>query len=247
MLNAVALSDKGKVRRLNQDMVYMSAGKIGVLPDLFLLADGMGGHQAGDYCSRTLIEKIADRVGKSGTGEHVAVLRKAIESANEELYRESLSNPELAGMGSTLVAAFIEKSTLYVFNVGDSRLYVAGHKFQQITRDHSFVEEMVDAGRMKRGSSAYNNNKNIITRAVGIGMNVDIDIFEMHLKKSDVVMLCSDGLTNMLSDEEIDSVISGSESLKDAAEKLISDANEKGGTDNISVILIASPGREEAS
>jgi len=245
MLITAALSDKGKVRRINQDTIFSSAERIGELPDLFLVADGMGGHRAGDYCSRMLVERILSDVRNTKKGEPVSIVRSAIEDANTRLFKESISDPGLAGMGSTLVAAMIVKSKLYAFNVGDSRLYVIGSQVRQITRDHSFVEEMVDAGRMKRESSDYKNNKNIITRAIGIGMRVDVDVFELNLKKEDIILLCSDGLTNMMSDEEIGETIKKSDSLDHAAKELVRISNERGGIDNISTILIASPGREE--
>lgn len=244
MMKAVALSDRGKVRRLNQDTVFASESRIGILPNLLIVADGMGGHQAGDYCSRMLVTKILDTVRSFRAGEHVAIVRGAIENANRELYRESVSDPKLAGMGSTLVAAIVEDGMLYAFNVGDSRLYLIDRHMHQITKDHSFVEEMVAAGRMKRGSLDYKNNKNIITRAVGIEMSVDVDVFEIPLKKNEVILLCSDGLTNMLSDAEIESVLLDSGSLDDAAGKLIAAANDRGGTDNISVVLAALSGKE---
>lgn len=238
MMQAIALSDTGKVRENNQDSVYISEGAIGALPDLFMVADGMGGEQAGDYCSRSLIERILKQVEESRGGEPVRILRAAIELANRELYRESIYDASLSGMGSTLVAAMIENDTLYVFNVGDSRLYLLNGKLRQITRDHSFVEEMVSAGRMQRGSLDYLRNKNIITRAVGIGMTIDPDVFEIPLEKGSKILLCTDGLTNMLSDSRIEETILHADGLRDAAEKLIDGANREGGVDNISVVLV---------
>ena len=237
-MQAVGLSDKGIIRRNIQDTVYSSVEPIGMLPDLFIVADGMGGQPAGDYCSHMLVASILEEVKKSTEKEPVRIVRSAIENVNRKLYRESVSNAELSGMGSTLVAAMIDEDTLYTFNVGDSRLYIISDHAHQITKDHSFVEEMADAGRMQRGSLDYNRNKNIITRAIGTDMRVDIDVFEYSLEKNDRVLLCTDGLTNMLPDEEISRIVLGAPDISKAAETLIREANNKGGKDNISVVLV---------
>ena len=146
-------------------------------------------------------------------------------------------------MGSTLTAAFIEDETLYVMNIGDSRLYVADVEDtvpRQVTRDHSYVEEMVSAGLMKRGSEVYNRNKNIITRAVGIGSRLEIDIFEVQLEEETEILICSDGLTNMVDDDEILRIVKTSVDVPDMAENLIKMANHNGGKDNIGVVIIES-------
>lgn len=243
-MEAYALTDIGQVRSMNQDYIYSSPEMVGSLPNLFLVADGMGGHKAGDYASRYTVENLVVYISRAGEGAVVPQLKNGIAEVNKRLYRESLAQEELAGMGCTLVAAVVEDRTLYVANVGDSRLYVV-HKgaIRQITRDHSYVEEMVASGQMMRGSADYNRRKNIITRAMGIGREVEPDFFEVDLEDGDYILLCSDGLSNMLDDENMHRIITGEGSLKDKASCLIEEANRQGGVDNIAVVLVNPHGR----
>ena len=148
-----------------------------------------------------------------------------------------MEDPEREGMGSTLVAATIEDDMMYVANVGDSRLYLLRDSLAQITRDHSLVEEMVARGKMERDSESYRNQKNI-TRAVGIGKRVEADFFEVPLLESDCVLLCSDGLTNMVDDAEISRVLKTTDTLKEKTDALIDEANRNGGKDNIAIVLV---------
>lgn len=179
-MEAYALTDTGRVRTMNQDYIYSSPEKVGSLPNLFLVADGMGGHRAGDYASRFAVENLVIYINRAGDGSPVMQLKKGIETVNGMLYEESLKREELKGMGCTLVAGVVEDNILYVANVGDSRLYlIHGDSIRQVTRDHSYVEEMVAIGQMRRGSEDYNRRKNIITRALGIGREVEPDFFEV--------------------------------------------------------------------
>ena len=148
------------------------------------------------------------------------------------------SDPMLFGMGSTLVVATVKGSVLYVANIGDSRLYLLREKLEQVTRDHSYVEELVALGKMKRGSRDYQEQKNIITRAVGTAETVDIDLFAFKLKPGDYILMCSDGLSNMVDELEIEDIIRTEDGIKKKTEALIEAANRGGGKDNISVILI---------
>ena len=165
---------------------------------------------------------------------------------NGLLYEESLLREELKGMGCTLVAGVVEDNLLYVANVGDSRLYlIHNNTIRQITKDHSYVEEMVAMGQMRRGSADYNSRKNIITRAMGIGRDVEPDFFEVDLEEGDHILLCSDGLSNMVDDESMCRIITGEGSLKEKASRLIQEANRQGGIDNIAVVLVNPLGRED--
>lgn len=239
-MKAIALTDQGLVRPNNEDTIYCSVTKVGRFPNLFVVADGMGGANAGEYASsfsiKSLIANIQKNKKKSGALE---VMREAIENLNADLYKDSCKNAAHKGCGTTLVTAIIEDKTLYVSNVGDSRLYVIGDKITQITRDHSYVEEMIKQGRMVRGSEDYKSKKNIITRAIGISSKVLIDFFEEELKGDETVLLCTDGLSDMMDDEMIFDIVKNSGTLEGAAKKLIEAANEHGGNDNVSVILIS--------
>ena len=244
-MEAYALTDIGRVRTMNQDYIYFSPEKVGSLPNLFLVADGMGGHRAGDYASRFAVENLVIYINRAGDGSPVMQLKKGIEAVNGMLYEESLKREELKGMGCTLVAGVVEDNILYVANVGDSRLYlIHGDSIRQVTRDHSYVEEMVAIGQMRRGSEDYNRRKNIITRALGIGREVEPDFFEVDLEGGDYILLCSDGLSNMLEDQSMYEIITGEGSLKEKAALLIEEANRQGGIDNIAVVLVSPSGRE---
>lgn len=237
-MKACAMTDTGKVRTANQDYVYASIESVGRLPNFFLVADGMGGHQAGDYASRFIVENLVEYMNQAKETKIVTLLRGGIELANNMLYQESKKKEELNGMGTTLVAAVIEDSVLYIANVGDSRLYLVRNQLKQITKDHSYVEELVSLGQMERGSKDYREKKNIITRAIGTEDKLEIDFFEVDLEPGDYVLMCSDGLSNMLEDAEMEQIICSELKLSEKAEKLITVANDNGGKDNIAVVLI---------
>ena len=237
-MKACAMTDTGRVRSANQDYVFASIEPVGGLPNLFLVADGMGGHQAGDYASRFIAQNLVTHIKQTDDTRIVPVLRDEIEKVNELLYKESTKKPELNGMGTTLVVAVVEDFTMYVANVGDSRLYLIRNQLKQITKDHSYVEELVSMGQLERGSKDYKEKKNIITRAVGTEDKLEIDFFEVSLEPGDYILLCSDGLSNMLEDAEIEEIICSELELPEKAEKLITVANDNGGKDNIAVVLI---------
>lgn len=237
-MQACALTDVGKRRQTNQDYVFCSQKPVGNLPNLFVVADGMGGHQAGDYASRSAVELLQQQIAENTSHDPIVIFKECVETMNEKLWQRSREDVSLYGMGTTLVAAAISGDTLMVVNVGDSRLYVSGQEIHQITRDHSLVEEMVAQGRMERGSEEYQAKKNVITRAIGVSSQVIPDFFEVELEAQERVLLCSDGLTNMITDEEIQAIISRSISLEERTSALIEAANLSGGRDNIAVILI---------
>ena len=239
MLKTFSITNIGKRRKLNQDFVYTSEQPVGKLPNVFIVADGMGGHKAGDYASKVTVETIVEEILKSEESEAVLILEHAIRTANALIRKCAEESPDLEGMGTTVVAATCKGDILQVANVGDSRLYVANRReIRQITRDHSLVEEMVRMGGIAREDARNHPDKNIITRAVGADDAVKPDFFTVKLDYGDIVLMCTDGLTNMLEDEEIRMILEESRDLVEKAEELVKAANEKGGKDNISVILI---------
>ena len=237
-MKACALTDTGRVRTANQDYVYASVEPVGSLPNLFVVADGMGGHQAGDYASRYIVENLVSYLQYTENSQIVPLLREAILKVNTMLYHEAKEKPEFSGMGTTLVAAVADENTLYVANVGDSRLYLVRDRIRQVTRDHSYVEELVSLGRLERGSKDDKDKKNIITRAVGTEDKLLVDFFEVGLEPGDYILMCSDGLSNMLEDAEMEEIIGSDLELQEKAEKLITVANDNGGKDNIAVVLV---------
>lgn len=235
---AYAQTDTGMVRKINQDSVYASVDPVGALSNLFIVADGMGGHKAGDYASKFVVEHMVRFLAEIKEDNPVPALRNAVLETNRKLAAEAALKDEWRGMGSTLVAATIKDGTMYVANVGDSRLYLLRDDLEQITRDHSLVEEMVALGKLERNSESYRNQKNIITRAMGIGCGVEPDFFEIPLKECDCILLCSDGLTNMVDDVGISKILQTTDTLEEKTGRLIEKANENGGRDNIAVILV---------
>lgn len=239
MLQSFSVTDIGKKRKLNQDVAYASENPVGNLPNIFIVADGMGGHNAGDYASKCAVQTIVREIRGSFEKNPVRILGKAIRLANDQIRRRAKEDRSLYGMGTTVVAATCLGHYLQVANVGDSRLYIINDdEVRQITRDHSLVEEMVRVGGIDREAARTHPDKNIITRAVGALDTLEIDFFSEELKAGDTVLICSDGLTNMLEDKEIGKIVREHASLEEKAGRLIDAANDNGGKDNIAVILI---------
>ena len=237
MLKTFSITDIGQKRKQNQDYVFTSEIPLGPLSNLFIVADGMGGHNAGDYASKHAIERIVEEVENSKDSP-VETLERAIQSANRYIRVKSRENEDMNGMGTTVVAATIADDVMYVANVGDSRLYIINTDIKQITVDHSLVEEMVRMGGINREQAREHQDKNIITRAIGAEDELEIDFFQVQLKKGDFILLCSDGLTNMIEDEEIRMLLLGQKDIISKAETLVAAANQNGGKYNISVVLI---------
>lgn len=238
-----SITDIGRKRKLNQDYVFTSDSSIGTLPNLFVVADGMGGHNAGDFASKYTVETICSVIKKSKKKDSFLILKEAIEAANEHVRMIASEDEKLMGMGTTVVAATCTNMCLQVANVGDSRLYVVNKDIKQITRDHSLVEEMVRLGGIDKEDAKHHPDKNIITRAIGATETIEIDFFTVDLEQDDLILMCSDGLTNMLDDCEIQEILSSQYILEKKAQELVKAANTKGGKDNIAVILIK-PSRE---
>ena len=242
-----AITDIGRKRELNEDYIYTSGQPIGALPNLFIVADGMGGHKAGDYASMHTVDRFVEVIRELGEEHGVQdAINEAVTAANAYIYQRSRENSNLSGMGTTLVLASCIGNEAIVANIGDSRLYLVNDDaMTQITRDHSLVEEMVTLGGIDREMARNHPDKNIITRAVGVKEKVAADFFEVDLTKGDKLLLCSDGLTNMLRDEEIYQIIQNNKELEQAAKALVDAANENGGRDNIAVVLVVPFGGQE--
>ena len=231
-------TDIGRSRSVNQDYVYVSETPVGNLPNLFIVADGMGGHNAGDFASAFAVRVMVDSVKEDADFNPVKVIRHGIEVANHELIEQAKKSEERKGMGTTMVVATVVGNYVYVANVGDSRLYVIGNRITQITKDHSLVQEMVRMGELTEEDARNHPDKNIITRALGAEETVNIDFFDFRLEKDRNILMCSDGLSNMVSNEEIQEIIQDQSDVQDKGKTLLNLANEHGGKDNIAVVLI---------
>jgi protein phosphatase len=247
-LEVTAQTDVGQKRDHNEDSVGADSA-YGVV----LVADGMGGHNAGEVASgiaaNVIYEQLRAVLPEIETGEEdketgyameSIAIRSAIELANKAINQTSRTQPECAGMGTTIVAGLFYDDRMSIAHVGDSRMYrMRGKRFDQVTKDHSLIQELVDKGFYDTVEEAQAaGNKNLITRALGVEENVQVDVHEEIVKPGDIYLLCSDGLTDMVSDEKIYLTLNEfSANLKQATEKLIAMANENGGKDNISVVM----------
>ena len=238
MLKAWGMKDIGKCREINQDYISVSEEPIGNLPNLFLVADGMGGHKAGDLASEYTVAKVQEAVSKSMQTIPYQILKGAFQYANQKLLEKAGESDSYTGMGTTLVAATVKNDAVYVVNVGDSRLYKIGDKIEQITEDHSLVEEMVRMGEISKEQARNHPDKNIITKAIGVSDTVEPDYFDTDLQKGECLLMCSDGLSNMVSDGQIKEIVELRTDLESCAKELIRAANQNGGRDNIAVVLI---------
>ena len=240
-MKTFSITDAGAIREMNQDFYFSSDTAVGNLPNLFIVADGMGGHKAGDYASRYTIERVVASVSRNAGDEPVSIIKEAINKANELLVAESREDEAKRGMGTTLVIGTIIGNKLFVANIGDSRLYIVGgtEQIRQITRDHSLVQEMVRMGEITAEEARNHPDKNIITRALGAEKTVDVDFFDMRLEPGSTILMCSDGLSNMVEDKKMEEIILNSdEDITWKGNTLIQEANNNGGKDNIAIILI---------
>ena len=238
MLSSYAMTDVGRTRAVNQDYVFSCLEPIGNLPNLFIVADGMGGHQAGDFASSYSVKKILESISLSLQKNPHKIFADAIRYANRELIEKAKANPELRGMGTTVVLLTIVGEKAYVANVGDSRLYLMEDTLTQITVDHSLVQEMIKIGELTKESARFHPDKNIITRAVGAGRDINADFFEFSLTEKSILLMCSDGLSNMVEDEQLAILLKSAKTPEKVGKKLIDTANQNGGKDNIAVIVI---------
>lgn len=236
-MKVFSATDIGQKRKMNQDYIFTSQEPIGNLPNLFVVADGMGGHNAGDFASRYGVSVMVETVRRDKNFNPVKIMRNAMEAANREVLEQSREDPAMAGMGTTMVACTLVGGYAYVANVGDSRLYLANDTMTQISQDHSLIAEMVRLGELTPEEGRNHPDKNIITRAIGTADTVQVDFFDFRLNQDDQILMCSDGLSNMVEDAKMFEILKD-DSIEDKSEALIQEANANGGKDNIAVIVI---------
>ena len=238
-MEAFALTDVGIERKINQDYVYFTLKQTGHLPNLFIVADGMGGHKAGDVASRYTVDEFVSLIENATEKDDITVISEAVTKVNTMLLEKAKESPDYTGMGTTLVVATIKDEMLRVANVGDSRLYVIGTDgIRQITRDHSLVEEMVSMGEIDRKEARTHHNYIIRHKFYAKHFRFNITVSTYSSCNNIFPFMCSDGLTNMIEDEDIFKIVKQNLPLDKTAETLVDTANSNGGKDNISVILI---------
>jgi serine/threonine protein phosphatase PrpC len=249
-LRVAGRTDVGRARPHNEDCVDhrvpQNARQRTRKGSLFLVADGMGGHRAGEVASQGAVRAVMERYYDEPGDDVPTNLVRAFQSANQQIYDQAQADPSKAGMGTTLVAAVIVGRKLYVANVGDSRAYLLNNQGMiQITEDHSWVEEQVRAGLLTEEQARRHPHRNLVTRALGSKPSVGVDTFEAEIRTGDILLLCSDGLTNRVSDDAIAAIVQQHEP-EEATRLLVATANEHGGNDNITVLIVSAE-RELAS
>ncbi len=237
-----AITDPGRARDNNEDSVVFDEDT-----DIAILADGMGGYNAGEIASGMATAFIKSELSRwlteAGHGAKPREVRRAMEicvdNANRSIFNAADSNPQYSGMGTTLVVCVFQDDVLLLGHIGDSRCYrLRNGSFSQITRDHSLLQEQIDAGLITPEQALTSSNKNLVTRALGVEDVVMLELHEHKVEPGDLFLLCSDGLSDMVNDAEIANIIDGPEALEQKADQLVNVANEHGGRDNITVMLI---------
>ncbi|MEO6327113.1 MAG: Stp1/IreP family PP2C-type Ser/Thr phosphatase, partial [Thermoanaerobaculia bacterium] len=247
-ISAFGLTDVGRKRRHNEDAYLLDSER-----GLFVVADGMGGHAAGEVASRITVESIQEFIAGTeeehentwpfGFNNRFSLegnrLTTAVEKANEKVMRAVQNRPELKGMGTTVVAALFDEDRATLVHVGDSRAYLMrGGELKRLTDDHSWVQEQVNAGILSEDEAKFHPLKNVVTRALGGATHVAVDLIEVPISQGDRFLLCSDGLTGMVSDEEIIDRLRSSDSIDRIVRGLVDFANERGGVDNVTAIVV---------
>lgn len=225
-----AKTDTGRVRESNQDSLLVQA-------PLFGVADGMGGHLAGDVASATAVEIVTKLAGEAP--EDPERLADHIKEANRAIWTKAGDDAHLQGMGTTFTVAQLKDSSAHLAHVGDSRAYLLRDgELRQLTQDHTLVERMVQEGRLKREDAPHHPQRSIITRALGADQEVEVDTFEEEVREGDRILICSDGLSSMLDDDTIADALGSPDRPQQVAERLVELANEAGGEDNVSVVIL---------
>lgn len=229
------LSDQGLVRNKNEDN-FLADGKRG----LFVVCDGMGGHKGGDVASAVAIEVIGKSLPATNAEQNLDRLNESVSEANQVIFDKSMKNLDLHGMGTTVTAAVIKDGDLFVAHIGDSSLFViSNNSIKKITHDHTLAEQMILESILSTTEVVNSPYNHVLTRALGVEDQVKIDNYEEHLQEGDMVLLCSDGLTDLLSHNDILAMVRKVGSLEKIAEALVLLALDRGGSDNVTVIVVS--------
>lgn len=234
ILISIAKTHVGKVRANNEDCYLLKP------PNLYVIADGMGGHSAGEVASKCAIDYINEEfdISEIPTMQISNYLQSFTKKINTKIYLLGQQDKQLNKMGTTLIIAYIQANMLYYAHVGDSRLYLFREGIlQQITTDHSYVAEMLYKGLITPEEAEHHPNKNVIMRAIGAKDDVEVDIGYIKIEKDDIILLCTDGLSNMIADNKLQNILAEAAELEQTAEKLVQVANNAGGLDNITLVL----------
>ncbi len=242
------LTDVGKKRQVDEDAILAVETVSGFESEinrrfLLVLADGMGGHAKGEIASRMVVDAVAKRMSAvllSNQGDYAHEIGESIRAANANILQHTVDNPETEGMGSTVVCAVVDGTSVHLANVGDSRIYVISkEEIRRVTKDHSYVQELIDEGQISEEEARNHPKKNVITRAVGIYSELDVDTMKLTLSEDEHLLLCCDGQLIHVEDKELQETVVQSPNTQEACKRMVDMANERGGEDNISVILLS--------
>lgn len=235
----VGNTNVGKLRKINQDYIYINNEPIGSLDNLYIIADGVGGHNAGEVASESAIDFFEKFIYETKEDETLDLLVSAVVYANDEVFKLSKTNKAYSNMGTTLLATTIKDNKIFIAHVGDCRLYgIRNNKIVQMTSDHTYAMDLFKAGIITKEEAKNSKDSNVLTRAIGTDKNVKADALFCDIFKDDIFIMCSDGLSDMLTDDEIFEIASKNIPAEDKVENLIQKANDNGGKDNIAVIVI---------
>ena len=242
------LTDIGKKRQVDEDAILAIESMSGIESKssqkfLLVLADGMGGHSKGEVASKIVVNTIAEKISPAMLSQtnYASEINKSIQEANQRILQYTSDHPETEGMGSTVVCAVVDGKTVHLANVGDSRIYVISkEEIRRVTKDHSYVQELIDKGEISEEEALVHPKKNVIIRAVGIYSDIKVDTMKLTLDDDESLLLCCDGQLIHVEDKEIQEVVLEADGPQEACKKLVDLANERGGEDNISVILLSS-------
>ena len=237
---AVGTTDIGRVRSQNQDVIFYSAEPMGALPNLFIVADGMGGHSGGEIASREATAHFTHQIKiAEPTSDLMDVMITAAHAANKVVYQHAQDDPALQGMGTTFTACTIYERKIEIVHVGDTRIYAIVPGFiKQLTTDHTYVGEMIKSGEIKEDQAREHPQSHVLTRVLGFDPHLEADGYAYDLADATHILLCSDGLTNMIDNEKIKRIATGLGTVSKRTRALVDEANRNGGNDNISAILV---------
>jgi protein phosphatase len=246
------LTDVGQIRTVDEDSILTADLSFGVNSKksnfhLLVVADGMGGHAKGEEASKIALSAISRSVISELVNDtpFTKLLEQGIQNANQDILDYTARHPESSGMGTTSVCAIVEGNAVHLANVGDSRAYViSDDEIRRVTKDHSFVQSLVDQGEITEAESREHPQKNVITKAIGIGTSIEADTMRLTLDSDESLLLCCDGVIAHLPDDDIHKIIRDSPDPQTACKEIVDMANERGGSDNISLIILASEGSD---
>lgn len=245
-MQVIAITDIGNGRKINEDDYFFTKEQVGDLPNLFMVADGLGGHKAGEVASRMAIDSVVRYCLETIQPNLGQLLKEAYLEANKSVFEYGQKNNNCYEMGTTLVALSVLENQYLIANIGDSRAYLLRDgELKRITKDHSPVQELQELGVITEEEAYHHENRNLISKAIGMEHEIDADIYQVEAKENDILLLCTDGLSNFLRRSEMQEILKQEKSLEELANDLLKEALANESTDNITILLVSNPTERE--